>query len=109
IGAKPILITSIERRKWKDEKIVPSLTEYANAVKKLAEEKNVPLIDMNAKTIELYEKLGEKGCEELEPKDPKDPSKLDATHLNAKGSEVIGKIVAEELKNAVPELALYVK
>ena len=74
IGAKPILITSIERRKWKDGKIVPSLTDYANAVKKLAAEKNVPLIDMNAHTIELYEKLGEKGCEALEPPDPKAPT-----------------------------------
>ena len=109
IGAKPILVTSIERRKWEGEKIRPTLTEYADAVKKVAAEKNVPLIDMNARTIELYEKLGEKGCEALEPKDPKDPSKLDATHLNAKGSEVVGKIVADELKRTVPELAEYVK
>src|SRR5437762_5348082 len=81
VGAKPILVTSIERRKWEGEKIRPTLTEYADAVKKAAAEKNVPLIDMNARTIELYEKLGEKGCEALEPNDPKDPSKLDSTHL----------------------------
>jgi lysophospholipase L1-like esterase len=109
IGAKPILITSIERRKWKDVKIVPSLTEYADAVKKVAKEKNVPLIDMNARTIELYEKLGEKGCEALEPPDPKNPGKLDATHLNAKGAQVIGKVVAEELKKVAPELDRYIK
>jgi len=109
IGAKPILVTSIERRKWEGGKIKPSLTAYADAVKKLAAEKNVPLIDMNAKTIELYEKLGEKGCEALEPEDPKAPGKLDGTHLNAKGSEVVGKIVADELRRVVPELATYVK
>ena len=109
IGAKPILITSIERRKWKDGKIVPSLTDYANAVQKLAEEKHVALIDMNARTIELYEKLGEKGCEPLEPPDPKSPGKLDGTHLNAKGAEVIGKIVADEVKRTIPELADYIR
>jgi lysophospholipase L1-like esterase len=108
IGAKPILITSIERRKWKDGKIVPSLTDYADAVKALAKEKDVPLLDMNARTIELYEKLGEKGCEELEPIDPKTKG-LDATHLNAKGAEVIGKIVADELKKAIPELGQNIK
>src|SRR5438034_6503987 len=47
VGAKPILVTSIERRKWEGEKIRPTLTEYADAVKKVAVQKNVPLIDMN--------------------------------------------------------------
>src|SRR5581483_3506580 len=100
IGAKPILVTSIERRKWKDGKIVPSLSEYADAVRKLAKEKDVPLIDMNARTIELYEKLGEKGCEPLEPIDPKTKG-LDGTHLNAKGAQVIGALVAEEVKKNI--------
>jgi lysophospholipase L1-like esterase len=109
IGAKPILITSIERRKWNNGKIVPSLTDYADAVKRLAKEKDVPLIDMNTLTIELYEKLGEKGCEALEPPDPKAPGKLDATHLNAEGAAVIGKIVAEELKKVAPELDAFLK
>jgi lysophospholipase L1-like esterase len=109
INCKPIIVTSIERRRWKDGKIDPTLTAYAEAARKVAEEKKVPLIDMNARTIELYEKLGEKGCEELEPKDPKDQTKLDTTHLNEKGSEVLGKIVADELKKAVPDLAAYIK
>jgi pectinesterase len=108
IGVKPILITSIERRKWKDGKIVPSLNEYADAVRKLAKDKDVPLVDMNARTIELYEKLGEKGCEALEPIDPKTKG-LDGTHLNAKGAEVIGQLVADEVKQTVPELAPYIK
>ena len=108
IGAKPVLITSIERRKWKDGKIVPSLTAYAEAVRKLATEKNVPLIDMNARTIELYEKLGEKGCDELEPIDPK-TKRLDGTHLNAKGAEVIGGVVADEVKKVTPELGGYIR
>jgi lysophospholipase L1-like esterase len=109
INCKPIIVTSIERRRWKDGKIDPTLSAYAQAARKVAEEKKVPLIDMNARTIELYEKLGEKGCEALEPKDPKDPSKLDTTHLNEKGSEVLGKIVADELKKAVPDLVDYLK
>jgi len=109
INCKPIIVTSIERRRWKDGKINPTLTAYAEAARKVAAEKKVPLIDMNARTIELYEKLGEKGCEELEPKDPKDPTKLDTTHLNEKGSEALGKIAADELKKVVPELAACLK
>ncbi len=109
LGATPILVTSIERRRWKDGKIDPTLTPYADAVRKLAAEKNVPLIDMNARTIELYERLGVDGCNTLSPMDPKDKTKIDNTHLNAKGSAVIGTIVAQELKKAVPALAKFVK
>jgi lysophospholipase L1-like esterase len=34
---------------------------------------------------------------------------LDNTHFNAQGSEVIGKLVADELAKAVPDLAPYIR
>jgi lysophospholipase L1-like esterase len=105
IGAKPILVTSLVRRQWNaadSNKINSVLTPYAEAVKALAKEKNVPLVDLHARSKELYEQLGKGKSNELAAL--KDDGSTDNTHLNDKGSVVFGKIVVEELVKAVPEL-----
>ena len=105
---KPVLITSLSRRDWGDDgKIHSRLEPNVKVVKEIAAEKHVPLIDLHDRSIELYEKLGKDGCNELSPKKP--DGSIDNTHLNAKGSQTIGPIVAEELKKAVPELAPHIK
>ena len=40
---------------------------------------------------------------DLSPRDEK--GQVDRTHLNAKGSDVVGRMVVEALRIAVPELA----
>ena len=102
-GAKPVLVTSMSRRIWgTDGKIHSNLRDYVDAVKRIAADKSVPLIDLHARSIELYEKLGKVGCEDISPKTEKG---FDPTHLNAKGGDIVGTIVADELRRAVPELA----
>jgi pectinesterase len=119
-GIKPVLVTSLSRRQWgPDGKIHSTLQPNAEVVKQIAAEKKVPLIDLHARSVELYEKLGKEAVNKLSPKKTPKGDKaeqaataadaLDGTHLNAKGSDVVGPIVAEELKNAVPELAAYIK
>jgi lysophospholipase L1-like esterase len=118
-GITPVLVTSHSRRQWgPDGKIHSTLQPNARVVKEIAAEKKVPLIDLHARSIELYEKLGRQAVNAMSPKKtPKldkaeEGSKadvLDGTHLNTKGSDVVGPIVAEELKKAVPALAAYVK
>ncbi len=133
-GIKPVLVTSMSRRQWgPDGKIHSTLVPYVEVVKEIAAAKTVPLIDLHQRAIELYEKLGKEGCNELSPTKPapttgpavaKDPESnadavatsgpgagkvFDGTHLNAKGSAVVGPIVAGELKTVVPELAPYIK
>jgi len=108
-GAKPILVTSMVRRQWQKEdpnKINDSsLAPYVAAVKALAKEKNVPLIDLNASSRQLCEKLGKQGCLEFSP--VKDDGSYDNTHLNEKGSLMFGQLVVEELVKVVPELKPY--
>lgn len=58
IGARPILVTSMARRIFDKEKIRGELRPYAEAMKKVAAEENVPLVDLFARSIELLEKLG---------------------------------------------------
>jgi pectinesterase len=101
-GAKPILITSLERRKFDaaGEKIIPSLSAYADATRKVAADENVPLIDLHASSIALYEKLKPAGCERISPR--KDGA-VDSTHLNAEGGKMIGALVADAFAAARTE------
>jgi lysophospholipase L1-like esterase len=109
-GAVPVLVTSLSRRQWgHDGRIHSTLVPYVDVVKEIAAAENVPLIDLHARSIALYEQLGREGCNELSPMDKKKPGQIDNTHLNAKGSEVIGQIVAEELGRVEPKLAPHIK
>jgi lysophospholipase L1-like esterase len=104
-GARPVLITPMTRRLFTREgKIKSDLGPYVEAVKALAQEKKVPLVDLHARSIELLDKLGPEAAAELNPPS-KEPGKSDRTHLSAKGAEVMGKLVAEALRRAEPELA----
>ncbi len=110
IGAKPVLVTSLTRRNFDksgDGKLSPSLVPYVAAMIKLAAEKNVPLVDLHARSVEYCEKIGPAETAKLNPTG-KD-GRLDTTHLNAAGRMVFGKIVVEELRRVVPELAPYLR
>jgi pectinesterase len=131
-GIKPVLVTSMSRRQWgPDGKIHSTLAPYVEVVRQIAAEKNVPLVDLHSRSIELYERLGKDGCNAVSPlkaastkpsvnkeetvadapaTQPGDQGKVfDGTHLNAKGSAMVGPLVAQELAKAVPDLAPYIK
>jgi lysophospholipase L1-like esterase len=58
-GATPVLITPMNRRTFdKSGSITNSFGDYPDAVRKLAAEENVPLIDLNAMSKPFYEALG---------------------------------------------------
>lgn len=110
IGAKPVLITPLTRRQWDKAnpgKIKSSLAPYAEEVRQIAAEKNVPLVDLQARSIELCESLGPEKCLEFSPLKKSDAGKpaYDGTHLNAQGYVRFGRLVVEELRRNVPELA----
>jgi pectinesterase len=104
IGAKPILVTSLVRRLYdQDGTIRTTQTPYVEAVRALAAEKRVPLVDLHAISLADAEQAGDDVWADLSPRD--DKGDVDRTHLNAKGAEVVGRMVAEALGKAVPELA----
>jgi pectinesterase len=107
IGATPILVTCLTRRPFDSAgKLKPNLVPQVAEIKKIAAEKKVPLLDLNARSIEVCEKLGRAGCLALSPeKQVNGTNTVDNTHLNAKGSELFGRLVAEELVRTVPALA----
>jgi lysophospholipase L1-like esterase len=122
VGIKPILVTPISRRYWQDDgKIHSDLVPNVEVMKKVAVEKNVPLMDLHQRAIEFYEKIGRPvtetwGLKKANPSLATVPNPeilpqtvLDKTHFNPAGSQAIGKVVSDELKRVVPELAKYIE
>src|SRR3954469_7251791 len=104
IGATAILVTSLVRRIYNpDGTIKTTQTPYVEAVRALAAEKHVPLVDLHAISLSDAEHAGDEVWADLSPRD--DKGEVDRTHLNVKGSEVVGRMVAEGLRQSVPELA----
>ncbi|MDN4080638.1 rhamnogalacturonan acetylesterase [Paenibacillus polymyxa] len=65
-GGTPVLITPVHRRYFNvDGTLSDTHGDYITAVRELAEEANVPLIDLSARTQELYEELGPEESKEL--------------------------------------------
>jgi pectinesterase len=111
MGARPILVTPLTRRQWDKTdktKIKSSLEPYAEAVKKIAAEKKVPVLDLHSRSIELCERFGQDGCKAFSPLKVVDGTNtLDNTHLNAQGSFLFASLVVAEIRKVVPDLARY--
>jgi pectinesterase len=106
IGAKVVLVTSLVRRIYnEDGTIRTTQTPYVEAVRALAVEKSVPLVDLHAITSADAEHAGDEVWADLSPRD--DKGQVDRTHLNAKGSEVVAEMLVDALRKVVPELSDY--
>jgi pectinesterase len=107
IGARPILVTSLARRIFVGRRVESRLTPYAEAVLRLAAEKQVPVIDLHAGSLAMIQRMGEDAWAELSPRDAK--GQVDRTHLNARGSVLVARLVASELRRQVPEFAPHIR
>lgn len=58
-GACPVLITPVNRNKWKGGEIKDTHGDYVKAIRQLAAEKNVPLIDLFNSSKNLFDSLGQ--------------------------------------------------
>jgi len=101
-GAIPVLITPMCRRTPTD-----NLQPYADAMKVVAAEKKVALIDLHASSAKLYAQLGPEGVKALEANVA--GGGYDTTHFNAAGAKAMAKLVMDELPAAVPQLKPYLK
>jgi lysophospholipase L1-like esterase len=99
IGAVPVFVTSMLRRTYKADGSFDDILEpYAEAMKAVAAELKVPVVDLHAMSRELYLKLGQEKSRELENKDG------DNTHFGEKGARAMAELVMSKLPSVVPEL-----
>ncbi len=115
-GAVPILVTPVERRNFSSDGIlIDTHGDYPAAMKQLAVEEDVPLIDLNAKSKQLFNKLGPNNTKQLflwvEPnKYHHFPNgKRDNTHLQELGATKIASLVVKEIEGLNIPLEEYVK
>ena len=57
-GALPVLLTPLTRRHFRDGQLQNTLVPWADAVRAVAAETNTPLIDLNASSADLVQRLG---------------------------------------------------
>jgi len=60
-GAVPILVTPLSRREFRDGKLHNTLASWSAQVRKVAAETETPLLDLNARSAELVQRLGPVG------------------------------------------------
>jgi lysophospholipase L1-like esterase len=93
-GGTPILVTSPERRNFNpDGSIRGTLTAYAEAMRAVAAEEKVQLIDLNAMSATFYEALGPGQAPLAFANGGKD-----ATHHDNYGAWVLARAVAEGIR-----------
>lgn len=115
-GAIPIIFSSVVRRNFNENGVLISTHgDYTLEARLVAQEYNVPFIDMEyyselleqsygpekSKQLHLYYKAGENL---FFPE-----GKEDNTHLNVKGATAIAKIAVEELKKTKLDIIKYIK
>jgi lysophospholipase L1-like esterase len=127
-GAQPVLITSLTRRSFQNGKLEDSLGPWAAATKKVAREEGIPVLDLNADSFAAVQKMGPVQANLLATAPPppsvaetaasgtsipapktEGANPFDYTHLGEKGAALFGRMVADELAQAIAELRPYVK
>src|SRR2546426_6975957 len=91
-GGIPVLVTPVQRRTFdQNGKITDSHGDYPEAVRQIAREENVPLIDLNAMSKTLYEAWGPEASKRAFAPN-------DNTHHDNYGSYELAKCVVEGIK-----------
>jgi len=104
-GMMPVLVTSPERRMFQpDGTLKRTLADYVEAMKRVAAEEHVALIDLNAASRRIYETLGP----DRAPLAFNDNGR-DQTHNDNYGAWLLARAVAAGLAADLPRLAAHVQ
>ncbi|WP_030611243.1 rhamnogalacturonan acetylesterase [Streptomyces sclerotialus] len=94
-GARPVLLTSVERRRFDaGGNALPTHGEYPAAMRALAAETDVPLLDIQERSLALWQKLGP---EETRTYFNWTADEQDNTHFNPPGAIAVARLVAAGL------------
>jgi lysophospholipase L1-like esterase len=106
-GATPVLVTSMNRRTFDDAgQITNSLAGYPDAMREVAAEQKVTLIDLNAMSKTLFEAMGPEGTLKAFMHYPADsfPGQTEAisddTHFNSYGAYELARCIVHGIRVA---------
>jgi len=103
-GGTPVLVTPPERRNFTSAGTIrPTLADYVQAMRAVAEEEKVQLIDLNAASIRIYEALGPMRA----PAAFADAGR-DATHHDDYGAWLMAWAIADAIRNQGGPLAAFI-
>jgi lysophospholipase L1-like esterase len=94
-GGLPVLVTSMERKAGVEH---DTLDGYPDAVREVAKDENVPLIDLNAMSKVFYKALGPDLAKAFQ----------DGTHHNNYGSYELAKCIIQAIRQSNLGLAKYI-
>jgi pectinesterase len=100
-GARPVLVTPLTRRPFRDGALVNDLAPWADAVRRIAKARQLPLLDLNADSAAAVSRLGEVAADALAMQ----PPDFDHTHLGTEGAHFFARMVFDEIAKALPSLA----
>ncbi|MCF0180443.1 MAG: pectin esterase, partial [Bacteroidales bacterium] len=113
LGGNPVLLTPVSRRWFTSEGVFKenAHTDYPAAMKAVAAELNVPLLDITTPTENWIRSAGDEATRAYFMHLPKGKyashpeGKIDDTHLNPRGARKVTSIICEEIKKTLPEIA----
>ena len=104
-GGTPVLLTPVARRWFKNGALDRSCHgDYPAAMKAVAEEKGVPLLDATTATLDWLESLGDEASKAYFMIST---GKDDNTHTVASGARKVTEIICGLVREQVPELAAH--
>ena len=104
-GARPVMMTPVCLRLWRDGKPAASHGDYPDAVRALAAQKNLPLVDLYAESLRAVREAGEEESKKyflhiekgVYPAYPE--GREDDAHTRRAGAEVFARLTAEALRS----------
>jgi hypothetical protein len=99
-----VLLTPLTRRSFRDGLLVNDLAPWAEAVRRVAREQGVPMLDLNAVSAARMQALGPVAADALAQGPAGDP-RFDRTHVGERGACLFAAMVVDGLRNAAPALA----
>ncbi|SFL45957.1 rhamnogalacturonan acetylesterase [Halanaerobium salsuginis] len=113
--AVPILLTPIARRNFSaDGKLIATHGKYPAAIRQLAEQEQVALLDLTAISHNYFEKLGPEKTKDIflwlaaGESENYPAGETDNTHFSATGALMIAALIVNEIKKQKLDLAKYI-
>lgn len=122
LGGVPVLVTPLTRRTFKDGVLENNFGPWNDVIRATAAAQKTPLLDLNAESHAAVQAMGQDEADTLamvpRPADYGVPlaagkvevagaakSAFDRTHVGAKGAAYFSRMVMDEMKRAIPEVA----